>query len=147
MTYLLLVHIPLQKALSQLKHIFRCSSGSSKLSALIPGVTGSIWKTMHFVQEDQIAEVFGVGKGLCHCLKILHKLGFSAVGKNVEPSRTCEVPTMWWKERDKMGKSQGKCTMEEKNNHKFSVLILCTQKNTGVRPKIQWFLAPACFPM
>lgn len=84
LTYLL-VHISLLKPLSQLKHIFRCSSGSNKLLALIPGVTRSIWKTTHFVQEDQITEVFWVGKGLCHCLKILNKLGSLAVGKNAEP--------------------------------------------------------------
>lgn len=78
-------------ALSQLKHVFRCSNGANKLSAVIPGVTSNTWETVHFVQ---IAEVFWVGKGLCHCLKILDKFGSSAMGKNAEPSSTCEAPKM-----------------------------------------------------
>lgn len=41
---------------------FQVLTGSNKLSALIPEVTSSIWKTMHFIQKDQIAEVFWGGK-------------------------------------------------------------------------------------
>lgn len=87
----------LLKPLSQLKHIFMCSSGSNAFT-LIPGVTRSIWKTTHFfVQEDQIAEVFWVGKGLCHCLKILNKLGSWQWGRMQsqqhiwDPNNTMEI--------------------------------------------------------
>lgn len=39
-------------------------------------------------------------------------------GKNAQPSNTCEVPEMGWKEKGKMEKSQGESTMEEKNSRK-----------------------------
>lgn len=76
-----------------------------------------------------------MGKGLCHCLEIFDKLGSSAMagwGKNAQPSNTCVVPEMGWKERAKWK------NLKEKAQWKRKIVVREIFNVSCIYPKEHW---------
>lgn len=113
---------------------FQLFSGSNKFSASIPEVTSRGPCTLS--RKTKWQRSFGVETGLCHCLEISDKLGTwsgASWGKNAPPRSACEVPEVWWKEKDKMGNSQGESTMGEENSRKRNF-----HRYSFINPKEHW---------